>query len=53
MAEKLIHICCIEMLYKRFKKGEIIMKIGEPPEFFYTIIFGRAKAIKPFPKHNH
>ena len=49
-AEKLIHFCCLEMRYKRFKKNEIIIKIGDPPESFYTIIFGKAKVIKPVPK---
>ena len=49
-AEKLIHFCCIEMRYKKFRKGEIIVKIGDPPESFYTIIFGKAKIIEPIPK---
>ena len=50
-AEKLIHFCCIEMRYKKFKKGEIIVKIGDPPESFYTIIFGKAKIIEPIQKN--
>ena len=49
-AEKLIHFCCIEMKYKKFKKDEIIIKIGEPPELFYSIIFGKVKIIKPILK---
>ena len=49
-AEKLIHFCCIEMRYKKFKKDEIIIKIGEPPELFYSIIFGKVKIVKPMPK---
>ena len=50
IAEKLIHFCCIEMRYKRFKKDELIIKIGDPPDFFYSIIFGKVKIVKPVPK---
>ena len=50
IAEKLIHFCCIEMRYKRFEKGKTIIKIGDPPDYFYTIIFGKANILKPIPK---
>ena len=50
IAEKLIYFCCIEMRYKRFEKGKTIIKIGEPPDNFYTIIFGKANILKPMPK---
>ena len=38
------------MRYKRYKKDEVIIKIGEEPDFFYSIIFGKVKIIKPIPK---
>ena len=49
-AEKLINLCCIEMCYKHFKKGTIIMKIGDTPDYFYTIISGKINILKPLPK---
>ena len=33
--EKLINFCCIEMKYEKFKKGDILYKIGDVPHFFY------------------
>ena len=50
IAEKLIHFCCTEMRYKQFKKNDVIIKIGDPPDSFYSIIFGKVKIIKPIPK---
>ena len=50
IVEKLIHFCCIEMRYQKYKKDETIIQIGSPPDFFYSIIFGKVKAIKPVPK---
>ena len=50
IVEKLIHFCCMEMRYQKFKKNETIIKIGSPPDFFYSIIIGKVKVIKPVPK---
>ena len=50
IVEKLINFCSIEMLYQRFKKGEVIFRIGEPPDSFYSIIFGKVNILKPKPK---
>ena len=49
-AEKLIYFCCIEMKYKHFKKGTEIMKIGDSPDYFYSIILGKVNILKPQPK---
>ena len=46
LVEKLINFCCIEMYYKKFKEGDIIYKIGDTPNEFYSIIFGKVKLIK-------
>lgn len=50
IAEKLIYFCSIEMRYLKFKKNETIIKIGDPPDSFFTIIFGKVNIIKPMPK---
>ena len=50
IVEKLINFCSIEMLYQRYKKGEVIFRIGEPPDSFYSIIFGKVNILKPKPK---
>ena len=50
IVEKLINFCSIEMLYQRFKKGEVIFRIGEAPDSFYSIIFGKVNILKPKPK---
>ena len=38
------------MRYQKYKKDEKIIQIGSPPDFFYSIIFGKVKVIKPVPK---
>ena len=50
IVEKLIHFCCIEMYYKKYKNGEIIYKIGDIPDEFYSIIFGKVNMIKAIPE---
>ena len=49
--EKLITFCGVEMRYKSFKKGETIFKIGEFPDNFYMILFGKVDILKPFSKN--
>ena len=49
--EKLINFCCIEMVYKKFNEGEIIYKIGDVPNEFYSIIFGKVHIIKVIVEH--
>ena len=49
--EKLITFCGVEIRYKSFKKGETIFKIGELPDNFYMILFGRVDILKPFSKN--
>ena len=49
--EKLINFCSIEMRYIKFEKGDVIYRIGEPPNSFYSIIFGKANVLKPIEKH--
>ena len=44
--EKLIIFCCIEMGYQKFNEGEVIYKIGDLPQEFYSIIFGKVQIIK-------
>ena len=53
IVEKLIHFCCIEMCYKKFKKDETIIKIGDTPDYFYSIIFGKVNILKPIPKKEY
>ena len=48
--EKIINFCCIEMNYHFFRKGEIIIKIGEKLDSFYSIISGKINIMKPFEK---
>ena len=48
--EKLINFCSIEMRYYHYKKGEIIAKIGEKLDSFYSIIQGKVDIMKPFEK---
>ena len=50
ISEKIINFCCIEMRYKNFKKGDIIIKIGERLDSFYSIILGKINIMKPFKK---
>ena len=50
VAEKLIHFLCVEMCYQKFKKDEVIFRIGDPPDSFYSIIFGKVNILKPLPK---
>ena len=50
IAQKLIYFLCIEMRYKKYKKDEVIFRIGDPPDSFYSIIFGKVKILKPTPK---
>jgi CRP-like cAMP-binding protein len=50
LIEKLINFCCIEMRYVKFEKGDVIYRIGEPPNSFYSIIFGKANVLKPVEK---
>ena len=50
IAEKLIYILCIEMRYKKYKKDEVIFRIGDPPDSFYCILFGKVNILKPTPK---
>ena len=45
--EKLITFCGVEMKYKFFKKGEIVFKIGELPDYFYIILWGKVDILKP------
>ena len=48
--EKLIYFCSIEMRYEKYSKGEIIYKIGDLPNSFYSIIFGKIGVQKPIEK---
>ena len=48
--EKLITFCGVEIRYKLFKKGETIFKIGELPDYFYMILYGKVEILKPTPK---
>ena len=50
LVEKIITFCSIEMQYRRFRKGEIIVKIGERLDSFYSIIIGKINIMKPFKK---
>ena len=45
--EKLITFCGAEMKYKFFKKGETIFRIGDLPDFFYIILWGKVDILKP------
>ena len=48
--EKLITFCGAEMKYKLFKKGETIFKIGDIPDYFYIILYGKVNVMKPLSK---
>ena len=50
VAEKLIYFLSIEMRHKKFNKGDMVFRIGEHPNAFYSIIFGKANILKPMPK---
>ena len=50
IAEKLIYFLCIEMRYKKYKKDEVVFRIGDPPDSFYSIILGKVNILKPIPK---
>ena len=39
------------MVYKKFNEGEIIYKIGDVPNEFYSIIFGKVHIIKVIVEH--
>lgn len=45
--EKLITFCGVEIKYKFFKKGETVFRIGELPDFFYIILYGKVDILKP------
>lgn len=51
IVEKLIYFCCIEMCYEKYQKGEVLYKIGDSPNSFYSIIFGKVNILKPIEKH--
>ena len=51
IAERIINFCCIEMRYHCFKKEEIVVKIGERLDSFYSIILGKINVLKPFEKN--
>ena len=48
--EKLITFCGVEIKYKFFKKGDIVFRIGDLPDYFYIILLGKVDILKPFPK---
>ena len=48
--EKIITFCGVEMRYKFFKKGDTIFKIGEQPDNFYMILYGKVNILKPLSK---
>ena len=50
ISDRIIHFCCIEMRYQNFKKNDIIVKIGERLDSFYSIILGKINILKPFKK---
>ena len=50
LVEKILNFCSIEMHHRQFKKGEIIVKIGERLDSFYSIIIGKISIMKPFMK---
>jgi hypothetical protein len=45
--EKLIAFCAVEIKYRKVQKGEIIFKIGDPPDNFYIILQGKMDIVKP------
>ena len=49
--DKLINFCSIEMRYEKYEKGNTIYKVGEHPNSFYSIIFGKVNILKPIEKH--
>ena len=48
--EKLITFCGAEIKYKFFKKGETVFRIGDLPDNFYIILWGKVDILKPLPK---
>ena len=50
IADRIIHFCSIEMRYQNFKKGDIVVKIGERLDSFYSIILGKINILKPMKK---
>ena len=48
--EKLVTFCGVEMKYKFFPKGETIFKIGDVPDLFYMILYGKVDILKPLSK---
>ena len=50
IVESLITFCGLEFRYKKFLKGETLFRIGEPPDNFYLILFGKVDILKPLPK---
>ena len=49
--EKLVTFCGVEMKYKFFPKGETIFKIGDVPDFFYMVLYGKVDILKPLSKN--
>ena len=50
IADRIIYFCCLEMRYQNFKKNDVIVKIGEKLDSFYSIIQGKISILKPFQK---
>jgi len=48
--EKLITYCSVELQYKRYQKGQKIFNIGDLPDFFYIILYGKIDIVKPIQK---
>ena len=48
--EKLITFCSVELQYKRYQKGQKIFNIGDLPDFFYIILYGKIDIVKPIQK---
>ena len=48
--EKLITYCSVEIQYKRFNKDQKIFNIGDLPDFFYIILYGKIDIVKPIQK---
>ena len=48
--EKLITYCSVELQYKRYQKHQKIFNIGDMPDFFYIILYGKIDIVKPIQK---
>ena len=44
---KLITFCSMEIKYKKFPKGKKVFNIGDSPDNFYIILYGKVDIIKP------